>query len=158
MDRLGIGEVVEMNQPSQPILTAQDYIDIQQLYAAYAWAVDTGDGPGRAAVFTPDGTFTSSNQGNVVQSAAAIAERTSKQGNIGDRHLQYNIRIEPTHEGAKGSCYVLIVRGKASQGGTIAGTLQMYNDTFVKTAAGWRFKTRRIWADSAESSPYRARA
>jgi hypothetical protein len=120
-------------------------------------AVDMGDGPGRAAVFTADGTFTSSNQGNVAQPAAVIAERTAKQGNIGDRHLQYNIRIESTPDGAKGTCYVLIVRGKASRSGTIVGSLQMYDDTFVKTAAGWRFKSRHIWSDTAEGSPYRAR-
>ena len=138
-------------------LTGQDYIDIQQLYAAYAWAVDTGDFLGRAAVFTPDGTFTSSNQGFVPQTVDALVKRTAETGNIGDRHLQYNIHIEPTPEGAKGKCYVLILRGKASRGGPLIGTLQMYNDTFVKTAAGWRFKTRRIWADTSESSPYRPR-
>ena len=49
--------------------------------------------------------------------------------------------------------FVLIIRGKASRSGTIVGSLQMYDDTFVKTAAGWRFKSRHIWSDTAAGSP-----
>lgn len=38
-------------------LTAQDYAEIQQLYARYNFAVDAIDGEGVAAVYTPDGIF-----------------------------------------------------------------------------------------------------
>ena len=38
-------------------LTTQDYIDIEQLYAQYNHAIDSGDGEGWAATFTPDGAF-----------------------------------------------------------------------------------------------------
>jgi hypothetical protein len=38
-------------------LTAQDHIDIQQLYAAYNNAFDGGNAEAYAPLFTPDGTF-----------------------------------------------------------------------------------------------------
>jgi len=38
-------------------LSTQDYIDIEQLYATYNHAIDSGDGEAWAATFTPDGTF-----------------------------------------------------------------------------------------------------
>ena len=38
-------------------LTTQDYIDIEQLYATYNHAIDSGDGEAWAATFTADGTF-----------------------------------------------------------------------------------------------------
>ena len=39
-------------------LTTQDYIDIQQLYARYNWAIDAGDIEGYVALYTPDGRST----------------------------------------------------------------------------------------------------
>ena len=40
-------------------LSVQDYIDIQQLYARYAWSVDTHDQNGMTytKMWTPDGEF-----------------------------------------------------------------------------------------------------
>src|SRR5258706_10278851 len=38
-------------------LTAQDLVDIQQLYAKYNWTLDSGDADGYASTFTPDGVF-----------------------------------------------------------------------------------------------------
>ena len=38
-------------------LTAQDYVEIQMLYAQYNHSIDTGDIEGYVALFTPDGSF-----------------------------------------------------------------------------------------------------
>ncbi len=38
-------------------LSAQDYFEIQQLYARYNNAIDSGDAEGWAATFTSDGVF-----------------------------------------------------------------------------------------------------
>ena len=38
-------------------LTAQDLVEIQQLYSKYNWTLDSGDAEGYAATFTPDGVF-----------------------------------------------------------------------------------------------------
>ena len=38
-------------------LSAQDFVEIQQLYTKYNWALDSGDAEGYASTFTPDGVF-----------------------------------------------------------------------------------------------------
>lgn len=38
-------------------MTAQDYFEIQQLYAKYNHAIDSGNADGYADTFTPDGVF-----------------------------------------------------------------------------------------------------
>lgn len=55
----GLGYVSAQGNRSSGALTAQDYIDIEQLYMAYTHAIDFGDSDGRdyAAVFVPDGVF-----------------------------------------------------------------------------------------------------
>src|SRR6187401_1303144 len=40
-----------------PALSTQDYIDIQQLYARYYTAIDSGKGEAWADTFVPDGVF-----------------------------------------------------------------------------------------------------
>ena len=54
---MSLGYASQRNQA--PALTAQDYIDIEQLYVAYTHAIDFGDPEGHAyaAVFVPDGVF-----------------------------------------------------------------------------------------------------
>src|ERR1700678_1128117 len=69
-----------------PHLTTQDYVDIYQLYAAYAWALDTGNGPARAAVFVPDGVFRSNQTHEQPESIPDMAKSTTATGNVGDRH------------------------------------------------------------------------
>ena len=59
-----IGMTVVHAQHGAAKLTTQDYIDIQQLYARYNIAIDTGDGEGWAATFTPDGVFNNTNKGH----------------------------------------------------------------------------------------------
>jgi hypothetical protein len=140
--------------PSKPHLSTQDYIDIYQLYAAYAYALDTGNGPARAAVFVPDGVFRSNQSNEQPVTIPDMAKKTTETGNVGDRHLQYNIMITPTAEGADGQCYVLIVRGALGKDGAFRASPEMYKDSLVKTKAGWRFKTRQVWSDSSPESPY----
>jgi hypothetical protein len=56
---LPLGDVTSScaRQASSTSLTAQDHIDIQQLYAAYNNAFDEGNGEAYAQLFTPDGMF-----------------------------------------------------------------------------------------------------
>ena len=53
-----------VNAQSAAKLSTQDYNDIQQLYARYNLAIDTGNGEGWAATFTPDGVFNNTNKGH----------------------------------------------------------------------------------------------
>jgi hypothetical protein len=69
------------------------------------------------------------------------------------RHFLTNVVIEPTAEGASGKQYLAVIdigeNGKPSSiflGGR-------YEDTYVKTPQGWRFKTRNLVREPAPPPP-----
>jgi hypothetical protein len=140
-------------------LTAQDYEEITQLSNRYVWAIDacTNAGYDFADLFTPDGEWSLSEAFGVPgnraktkgrEALAAIAGGDGKGGcrdpktmlGYGISHFVVNHVITPTADGAIGKCYLLAigVGGDATkierQGG--------YEDVYVKTSAGWRFKSR----------------
>jgi actinorhodin biosynthesis protein ActVIA len=124
-------------------LTTQDYIDIEQLYATYNHAIDSGDGEAWAATFTPDGTF---NKFNGHEQLVGFIQQWKEKMNGGNRrHWNTNLRIEPSKDGASASVFLMLVDVSTK---SIVAT-GMYNDTLVKTAGGWRFKTRQTKMDAA---------
>src|SRR5262245_17419264 len=125
-------------------LTTQDYADIQQLYARYNLAIDTGDAEGWAATFTPDGVFNNTNKGHdaLVQ---FIKDWREKRDGANRRHLNSNMVLTPTPDGANGSIYLLLLN-VAVRPATIA-TTGIYEDVLVRTPQGWRFKSRIVHAD-----------
>jgi hypothetical protein len=149
-------------------LTAQDYIEIQQLSARYAFAIDacTNGGTDYADLYTDDGEFSVSQQWGIAgnrktKGRAALIKAAGGDGQgacvdpkttmgYGISHLIVNLVITPTTEGATGRSYLLAigVGGDPTkierQGG--------YDDVYVKTPAGWRFKTRvHVFPNIAES-------
>ena len=120
-------------------LKSRDYIEIEQLYAAYTFALDLGDGAGRKATFTKDGVFRSALQDHAPQTVDSIAERTTRTGNVGARHLMMNLEITPTREGADGRCFTVVLNGNQTAG-SLNGNKGFYFDKLVKTKAGWRLR------------------
>ena len=128
-------------------LSAQDYIDIEQLYATYNHAIDSGDGEAWAATFTPDGTF---NKFTGHDQLVGFIKRWKEEMNGGNRrHWNTNLRIVPSKDGASASVFLMLVDVTTK---SIVAT-GMYNDTLVKTATGWRFKTRATKMDAAPPAP-----
>jgi len=135
-------------------LTALDYIEIQQLVAKYARAIDTcsNNGYDYADLFTPDGAFIPSfdgKPGTPIQGRERLAEVSGggSRGckNVGwivqgVRHLYVNHIITPTAEGATGTVDMLMI-GLGGDPNKIEYD-GYYEDTYVKTARGWRFKQR----------------
>jgi hypothetical protein len=138
-------------------LTPQDYIEIQQLYAGYAHALDKGEG--FAATFVADGEFTGgrpAGQAAAVRTPLKGTEGLTKMGSGGgSRHFTANLVITPTPEGASGSCYLLLFNARNIPA-TITETA-IYDDTLVKTPQGWRFKKRVVWRDDDDISPFKPR-
>ena len=137
-------------------LSADDHAEIQQLYARYAMAVDLGDGDARAATFVPEGVFLS-RLSDTPDDVETMRRRTNELGNRGTRHLQYNLVVTPTDEGAHGLVCLLYLQA-GGEAAPIAATMGLYEDRLVRTPQGWRFKSRQVWGDHNPASPYRATA
>lgn len=130
-------------------LTALDYQEIQQLYARYNFAIDSGDAEGWAGTFTDDGQFaTMTGRPALVKFASDWHERGQS---MKLRHWVTNIVITPSAEGATGKCYyyLLDIAAKPPQVGG-GGT---YDDIIVKTSNGWRFKKRQTKANPTPKPP-----
>jgi hypothetical protein len=143
---LGLAATAAAQQP----LTPKDFNELQQLYAHYNMAIDTGDAEAWAATFTPDGVFNNTNKGHdaLVQ---FIHDWREKRDGANRRHWNSNLAFTPTADGAKGSCY-LILLNVGIRPATIV-TTGVYEDVLVRTPQGWRFKSRIVHADPAPRPP-----
>jgi peptidoglycan hydrolase-like protein with peptidoglycan-binding domain len=155
-------------------LKAEDYIEIQQLTARYGYAIDkcTNSGYDYADLYAPDGVFSVTDENGVPAAARfegrerlAVAAGGGKNGcvdpkTVPDRysvsHLVANLVITPTPEGARGKSYLLVVGfgdPTAKQAAPVkAYEWGWYDDVYVKTAKGWRFKSRvHVWPGMPDS-------
>ena len=143
--------------PKVTPLTAQDYIDIQQLLNRYAFALDTcsRNGYDYADLYTPDGIFYWGIGGRKSIGREQLAEaagggkqgcqklKTASRENPIQTHMTVNAVIEASPEGAIGKSYLVYPGVQGISGdGTHNGHVGGYQDVYVKTAQGWRFKKR----------------
>jgi hypothetical protein len=158
------------------VLTAQDYIEIQQLAARYSYAIDkcTNSGYDYADLYTPDGVFRIADENGVPGTARfegrdrlAEADGGGKGGCIDPKtaldrysisHMVANLVITPTPGGATGKSYLLVVgvgdpMAKETAGHSVrAFSWGGYDDVYVKTPKGWRFKSRvHVWPGMPDS-------
>jgi uncharacterized protein (TIGR02246 family) len=122
-------------------LTPQDYLEIQQLYARYNWAIDAGDIEAYVALYTPDGTF------NTFNGAAGLRTFMKDRPAGTRRHWNTNLIITPSPEGANGKVYLMLLDVGVKP--PAASAAARYEDRLVKTAGGWRFKKRQTTSDPA---------
>jgi len=132
------------------VLTPQDYIDIQQLVSSYPYGLDenTDNGESYANLFAPGAVFSRpKTEGH--DNLAALAN-TQPHGAHYTRHFITNHVIEPAPGGAIGKEYAVIIDigENGNPGGIALGG--RYDDEYVKTAQGWRFKTRTFTPSRAE--------
>jgi hypothetical protein len=124
-------------------LTAADYVEIQQLVARYGYAVDThaANGTAYADLFAPDGIF-GKTKGRDGLARLALSTQAKRGGPSYTRHYLTNVIIYPTPEGARGSQYLLAI--DVSEGGGASSVVHggRYDDLYVRTSEGWRFKER----------------
>jgi len=119
--------------PPTPVLSDQDRADIQQLSAGYARSLGTCKGEEWADLFAPDGGFASGPRGMVRGRQRLIAlvmsERQCNDGGAPRPRAVPTAVIHPAPGGAIG---------------TARSNLGHYEDVYVKTPAGWRFKSRQV--------------
>ena len=137
-------------------VSVEDYVEIQQLYAHYCHALDSGNAEAVAHCWTEDGEFTGG-RGPGKASDPRTPASGYKMGNGpgGSRHMNTNLVLTKTPEGAKGSVYLLMYTATSTPDSFTE--LAIYDDTLVKTAQGWKFKKRVVWRDDDDISPFRAK-
>jgi SnoaL-like protein len=164
MIAVGITVSARAQSPApQPTVSPADRAAIEQLLAQYNQALSTCAAEQYASLFTPDGTFTSDDfrgarHRQLYGKSATIAgreklvelveteefcldpkQRAARTGaNAGNRASFTNLALEPAVNGVRG------VLPLANNG--------RYEDLYVKTADGWKFKSRIVVMPAAVSS------
>jgi hypothetical protein len=126
-----------------------DLIEIQQLSARSAYALDTAadGGSAYAQLFTTDGAFVVKAARPVeikgcTQLAAFAAGDLTHRGPAFVRDYLTNTIIQPSRSGATGRIYVVWIEvGENGNPGVIQGGGH-YEDEYVKTRDGWRIGRR----------------
>ena len=157
-------------------LKAEDYLQIRQLIDSYAQILDHCSNAGNdyADLFTDDATFgVSSEWGKGEKIWFRGREELVRAGGGGPNgcraqvsptpsyHLNINPRIMPTSDGARAVSTLLTITNDTDDRGDIIHYEGGYEDTFQKTADGWRFKSRVHvwpeiqWTDRPEDMPPR---
>jgi hypothetical protein len=130
-------------------LSAQDFFEIQQLYARYNNAIDSGDGDAWAATFTQDGVFNTF----VGHDALVNFVKTwrEKLGGATRKHWNNNLQITGNSKEANGAVYLMLV-DFSTKPPSIVGTAS-YTDSLIKTKDGWRFTKRTTKGDTVPAAP-----
>jgi hypothetical protein len=136
-----------------PGLTPQDYLDIQQLVSNYPYGLDgnTDNGATYASLFAPGAVFgRPRTEGR--ENLMALANTQPRGANY-VRHFITNHVIEPVPGGAIGKEYAVIIDiGENNNPGRIA-LGGRYDDEYVKTPQGWKFKTRTFTPSRVDVQP-----
>jgi hypothetical protein len=132
-------------------LTEKDRAEIRQLSDNYVTYLDGCKAAEYASLFTADGSFISGPRGTLTgpEGLASLVktERFCQPGATTGgtmSHAFSKIVIEPSAQGATGKVY-LPGRDANSSGGH-------YEDTYVKTPDGWKFKSRKYLSAKEEAA------
>ena len=156
-------------------LTAQDLLDIRQLIDGYSHLLDncTNNGNDYANLYTDDATFGVSQEWGKAKIWFRGREQLRRAGGGTETacrpqqsqgyayHLTLNPAITATPTGAHAISTLLTITNDTDDRGDVVHWEGGYEDTFEKTAAGWRFKSRVhvwpevAWADRVEDMPPR---
>ena len=155
----GIGYLYAQDRGGSGTLTAQDRLDIQELYWSYAHGHDFRDAELVASTFADDAVLQTL-PGSALTGKDAIAESYARRFADGSfdsgwRHWQNAWRITPTPEGALGRVYWVALEVGTGDPAPVPLPVDgvkgprfistgYYEDVYVKTAEGWRFKSRAL--------------
>jgi SnoaL-like domain len=151
---IALGLFAGASWAATPPLSAQDNFEIQQLYARYNNAIDSGDAEGWAATFTPDGVFNTFSGHDAL--VGFVKMWREKLGGATRKHWNTNLQISGDSKEATASVYLMLVDfGTKPASILMTG---MYSDSLIKTKDGWRFTKRTTKGDAAPAAPAPAAA
>ena len=113
-------------------MTTDDVVEIQQLLARYAVTITRGDIDGLLAVFTPDGSYSAFGDTFALDQFPELVAAAPK-----GLFLTGTAAVELAGDTATGTqplCFV--------DQATHDMRIGYYNDTYLRTAEGWRLRTR----------------
>ena len=170
-----VGRVSLAQSGAAPTLTAQDQLDIRSLIDRYPHLLDncTNNGNDYADLFAPDATFGVSRELGTAKIWFRGREQLRRAGGGTDTacrprqlqgyafHLPINPVITATPTGAHAITTLLTITNDTNSRGDVVHWEGWYEDTFEKTASGWKFKSRVHvwpeieWTDRVEDMPPR---
>jgi len=130
------------------MLSIEDRIAIQQLYARYCVCMDTGDMKGWAHCFTVDGEFATytvhKGRDNIEAYGADVMARRQTNPWTNGQHWNNNLIVEGDGGKAQAMCYLMVI-GKMKDSGEMKIVIQgWYGDELAKEDGQWKFKARRV--------------
>lgn len=140
-------------------LNPQDFVEIHQLYARQSQAIDLGNAAGWADTFTEDGTFESPTYGRTASGRvelAAFAQQfadTAAAEGASYRHWTNAIVLDADGEDRiTASGYLAIVSIERQEAPRFHRHVEI-SDRLVRTATGWRFRSRVVAPSSQGTNP-----
>jgi hypothetical protein len=130
-------------------LSVEDQLAIQQLYAKYNHAIDSGNGAGWADTFSSEGVFSSAT-GTFTGSEQLSGFASGFAARLKARHWTNNLVLEGDGKKATGSCYLVLFRlTPGEQPPASILTTAIYHDELAKGPDGaWRFTKRTVTGDA----------
>jgi uncharacterized protein (TIGR02246 family) len=126
-------------------LSAEDRLDIQDLYARYAWALDTGDIEELVKSFLPDGVIETST-GTRIEGRDKIRAWGNTQfaapRAAGSQHAACHLLIEGDGETCKVKAYWATLTYDQVDETKRVGGIGYYRDTCAKRDGIWYFRER----------------
>ena len=134
-------------------VTAQEYVDIQNLYAAYNLASDAGDAQAYASCFTEDGVLRLEPLDVTVRGRASFVAFKEKdaagRGGKYRRHWNGSLHLEKIdRDTVRGRCYFHGYNGKPGELPTLADA-GVYEDTIVRVGGTWKYAKRHLRLDGS---------
>lgn len=140
-------------------LSVEDRLDIQELFARYAWSLDFGDADGVVACFTPEGCLDHLWQGRLVGENAirgALRELWyERPGWIGRQHLANHIlleRDEADRGPVRARAFFTIVQFDVDRRTSSVFGLGTWDNRCVKRDGAWLFELVQVkaWREAQE--------
>jgi uncharacterized protein (TIGR02246 family) len=136
-----------------PTIATDDRHAIEDLYAEYVWALDSGDVKGFLALFTPDAVF-GDTAGNIYQGHGAIGayvrDLVARPVFRGRQHIISHLRYQPSAGRIGVKAYWLVTKWAKASGAKTVEVSGHSDDVFVYTGGQWRFAQRLVhyWNDT----------
>ena len=137
-------------------MTAEDRLDIFDLFARYAWAYDCGDAQAYAEVFTEDGLLADEGDLHAVGRPAireAIQTYFDMRGASTWQHHNAHLRMVGDGVGCDVHSYWTVLEHRPD-GGHGVGSLGWYLTRCVKQDGRWFIKERTFYMDMPKALPW----